>query len=171
MASGYSYGSNEFFLEAHAGEYQAENIGSEARNIRINASFGLEKFYYGSKYTPAAYVGLHQGEDRTNSFQFIITNNGEKDKRLIAGYRVIENGEEVKYESLEYVEMNERVKIKIEFNDGLVEFYLNNGSCIKVKTNLEKVRPYISVSSGAAKFLMSPNKSLKNGTREELRAP
>jgi len=170
MVPAYLYGNEPVLLKAYAGEYQDMHLGLDGNVANVNASFRFKEFYYGSKYTPAAYVAIHEGEDKNNSFQFLVTNNGEKDKRLIAGYRIIENGEEVKIESLQYVEKSDDIKVKIEFNNGVVKLCLNDGKIETVNTKLKNVKSYISVSSSSAEFLLPINKSLKE--RDALkRAP
>ena len=143
-------------LTAGSGEYSAGPIGDAAETVSISTSFRITAYDSSPDWPTAAYVGFFQGENRNESFQFILIRNGGNAPYLTAGYRIVENGEESHVKSLANLGLDSIAIIKLEFNKGTVTVKYGKQDPIQVKTNLTKVTPYVSVSSGSAEFEMRP---------------
>ena len=143
-------------LSAAPGEFDAKTLGAHTVKTAITATIQLTKFR-GTKAWPAgAYFGFHEGEDRKNSFQFVLMRNTNADSRLITGYRILKDGKEQTAQVIERVPLDVHAKIKLSFDNGLVVLQVGKGDPIRIKTSLRKVAPYVSVSSGSANFDVAP---------------
>jgi len=143
-------------LTARPGEYSAGPIGDDAETLSISTSFRITAYDSGPDWPTAAHVGFFQGENRNESFQFIIVRNDGNAPYLTAGYRIVESGEEAHVKSLAYLGLDSSAIIELEFNKGVVTVKYGKQESFKVKTNLTRVTPYVSVSSGSAEFEMRP---------------
>lgn len=65
---------------------------------------------------------------------------------------MIEFGEQISRVNLSSLEPNQSAKVSISFAHGLVKLELEGVEPVEIETNLDFVKPYISVSSGTAKF-------------------
>lgn len=143
-------------VSAKAGEVLANAIGDSAETAKISTSFRLTDFDSSPAWPPAAYVGFFQGPNRNESFQFLIIRNGGNAPWLTVGYRVIEDGKEKTVSSLANIPLDASAPVDLSFNKGSVIVNYSNHPVFRVKTRLTKVTPYVSVSSGSARFEMRP---------------
>lgn len=139
-------------LSAPPGQYQASDLGAPSEAATIALKFSLTAFDVDARWPPAAYVGFYQGKNRSESIQFMIVRNKQADSYMVAGYRLIENGQETKIVSLENIELNKSVDIFMSLSKGTVTLRLNHGRPIEIHTNLTVATPYASVSSETAEF-------------------
>lgn len=142
-------------LNAKPGEFNAKTIGSASTKANISASLRITKFGSASTWPTAAYIGFHQGTNRDNSVQILIIRNRETDSYVVAGYRIIEGGKEVKVVSLANFPPDAVVRIEASFDKGDVTLKVDEMSPLTFHTKLSSVSPYISVSSGDAVFFIN----------------
>jgi hypothetical protein len=157
MASG-CYGEKHATLSAPPGHYDAIDLDSVSDNLEIEAKMSLTSFDRSEDWPPAAYVGFYDEDDRNNKFQFLIIRNNSTDNYIVAGYRLIEEGKEVKVASISNFSLNEIVEPTLNFKNGKVKLSVSGHAPVVIVTKLNKVIPYISVSSGEAKFEVALNK-------------
>lgn len=143
-------------LSAHAGEFNVKTLGPAWAVTQVSASARISKFNGTAAWPPAAYVGFYQGPDRNHSVQFLIIRNHETDPYVVAGYRVIEGGREVRVESLENLPLNSEARVHMSFANGMVTLRLNNGTAHTINTKLRTVAPYVAVSSSTGEFKIEP---------------
>lgn len=143
-------------ISAEPGTFNAKTLGTPSAQAMVSASFRLTAFDGARGWPPAAYVGFHQGPDRNNSFQFLIIRNTETDSYVVAGYRVMEDGCEVKQASLENLPLGAASKVRLSFANGNVRLVMDGGSPVSIRTRMTEVSPYVSVSSGSAEFIIEP---------------
>ncbi|CAJ0721062.1 hypothetical protein LMG6871_04486 [Ralstonia edaphis] len=143
-------------LSANSGEFNAKSLGSPAMQGTLPASFRITHFDSSGAWPAAAYVGFFQGPNRNESVQFFIVRNKVSDAHLVAGYRVIEAGKEVKVASVGTLLPTEMAHVTITIDHGLAKIFLPNREPVVLKTKLGDVSPYISVSSGTAEFEIAP---------------
>jgi hypothetical protein len=139
-------------VAAHPGNFNVQTLGSASSTGTLSVSMRLVAFNGEEAWPPAAYAGFYQGADRSNSVQFLIIRNHESDQYLVVGYRVIEAGREIKFESLSNVPLDATVHANLKIDNGLFTLRLNDTSPITIRTPLAEVAPYVSVSSGTADF-------------------
>ena len=139
-------------IEANPGEFNAVNLGNKNQNLSLSVKMKIVKYSSDSKWPPGAYMGFYQGDDRNNSIQFLIIKNNPEDDYVVAGYRLLKSGQVVEVESLANLKLNEVASVKMKISKGVAYIHLEGVDKIKVQTHLSDVRPYISVSSGAAHF-------------------
>lgn len=144
-----------FKLGASSGSFNAKNLGSASSAITLAAQMKLLAFRGSTAWPASAYIGVHEGDDRNNSFQILMIRNRPEDTYLVVGYRVVVDGKEVAIQSLADVPVVSVVKIALSFNDGLVIVRVNNAQQVKVPTPFRKVSPYLSVASADAQFDIS----------------
>jgi hypothetical protein len=152
------YGEKHATLSAPPGHYDAVDLGSASDNLIIGAKVSLTGFDRSEDWPPAAYVGFYDEEDRNNKFQFLIIRNNSTDNYIVAGYRLIEEGKQVKVASISNFTLNEIVETTLNFKKGKVKITVFGHDPVVIGTKLKKVIPYISVSSGEAKFVVALNK-------------
>jgi hypothetical protein len=145
-----------FTLSAKPGEFNPKPLGTPSVRGVLSASLKLTKFAPSKGWPPAAYVGFFQGKNRDNSVQFLIIRNQETDPYVVAGYRVIENGKEVKVASLANLPLDGNAQATISIDNGLVTLNLAPQAPVTFRTSLTEVSPYVSVSSGTAEFSVGP---------------
>lgn len=143
-------------LTAKPGEFLASPIGDPADTVTISTSLSLTAFDGSTEWPAAAYVGFFQGPNRDESIQFLIIRNGKNTPYLTVGYRVIEDGKEKLVASLANIPLGSSAPVYLYFNKGDVEVKYGNETPFTVKTRLTQATPYVSVSSGTAKFDMRP---------------
>lgn len=139
-------------IEANSGEVDNSNLGKKNTKHKLSVDMKLVKYSYGQKWPPTAYAGFFQGENRSNSFQFLIMRRNSEENFIVAGYRLLKDSKEVLVESVATFKLNEKIHINMEIINGTVLISLEGKEPIIVKTDLKEVRPYIAVSSGAANF-------------------
>jgi hypothetical protein len=143
-------------LSANPGEFNAKTIGTSSSRGEISALLQITKFNSAKAWPATAYIGFHEGKNRDNSVQFLIIRNHETDTYLVAGFRVIENGREVKVASLANLSLDAKPQVSISIESGLVTLKLSSVDPVTFRTHLNRVSPYISVSSGTAEFNIAP---------------
>jgi hypothetical protein len=67
------------------------------------------------------------GEDRSSSVQFVLIQNNASDDYLVAGYRVIESGEDVNVVALDTIRVGDPVEVSMTFADGFTTIVLEDG--------------------------------------------
>jgi len=139
-------------LEAPPGEFRTHDIGAKSAQSSFSVTIVLTALDRHSDWPPAAYVGFYEGEDRNSSVQFVLIQNNSSDDYLVAGYRIIEGGEEAKVVALDTINVGEPVEVSMTFADGLTTIVLEGGHTRQERTKLKLVTPYVSVSSGSATF-------------------
>ena len=149
-------GQQDLTLTAPPGEFRIYAIGTESTQSSFPVKLTLESLDRHSKWPPAAYVGFYQGEDRNNSVQFVLIQKNADDDGLISGYRIIEEGKEVKVITLDTIKEDHSVEVSMMFSDGVATIGIEGGLSNEERTNLKSVTPYVSVSSGSARFDFSP---------------
>lgn len=147
----------QIHLEAKPGEFNAKTIGSASTRSKISVSLRIAKFASAgsSSWPTAAYIGFHQGANRDNSVQILVIRNRETDNYVVAGYRIIEGGKEIKAVSVANFDLDAVVRIQASFDKGDVTLKLEEMPIVTFHTQLTSVAPYISVSSGAADFVVN----------------
>ena len=144
-------------LEASAGYYEDKTIGDLSEISKFLASFRITKQYLDSKWPSAAYAGFYQGQDQSDSFQFLIIKDPNvKNSEMAVGYRIIERGKEKTKVYLATIEASSYTNATLECNKGKITIRYDKQKPIIIKTHLKKVIPYISVSSGTAEFKIHP---------------
>lgn len=143
-------------LSAHPGEFNVKTLGPASSQSSLSVTLRLVEFKNSKEWPTAAYAGFYQGLDRDNSVQFVLIRNKATDTYIVAGYRVIENGQEVKVESITTLPIESTAKVSLGFKDGLTTIKLNGKEATSIRTSLTKVSPYVSVSSGTAEFNVGP---------------
>lgn len=133
-------------------KFESQLVGVLSKQSSVSAAIKFTRFNESEAWPPAAYVGFYRGEDRNNSVQFVIMRNKKDDSFLVAGYRVVENGAEVKYAGLTNLPLDSRTSVTVSVDNGLVTVCIPPRVLVSFQTNLSEVSPYISVSSGAAEF-------------------
>lgn len=141
----------QYLLDAPAGEYRRSDFGEPGEHIKYGLRIKMEGYALGTKWPPGAYTGFYDGVDMNNSVQFLILKHPDKDL-MVAAYRVLKDGEEVRYQKLESVPADEEVFVKIGKAGNKIYIFMDDARPITIKTDLQKVTPYISVSSGKALF-------------------
>jgi hypothetical protein len=145
-----------FSLSARPGYFNAKTLGPSAKKSTVSGSVRIVKFNGAKGWPPTAYLGFQQGPDRSQSVQFLILRNQDTDPYVIAGYRVIEGGKEMKVESLANLPLTSPTRVSLTFESGLVTLRLNERAPVLIRTNLLEAAPYVSVSSGTAEFNVDP---------------
>lgn len=145
-----------FSLSANPGEFKPKVLGTPSSRGSVSATIELTKFAPAKGWPPAAYVGFFQGKSRDNSVQFLVIRNNETDSYVVAGYRVIEAGKEVKVASLANIPLTTKAKVFLSIDSGVVTLKFPPSSPVTFRTNLTEVSPYVSVSSGTADFTVGP---------------
>jgi hypothetical protein len=143
-------------LSAYPGEFNVKTLGPPSSQASLSVALRIVKFNNTKEWPAAAYAGFYQGQNRDNSVQFLIIRNKETDTNIVAGYRVIENGREVKVESIETFPLKSTAHVSLTFDSGLVTVKLAGSQPVNIRTSLSKVSPYVSVSSGTADFNTGP---------------
>ena len=141
----------QYLLDAPAGHYRGVDIGESGKDSKFGIRIKMQSFALGTKWPPGAYVGFYEGVDRKNSVQFMLLKHPEEDI-LLAAYRQLEDGEEIKYKRISNIGSDEEVFVKIGITENTVYILLEGASPVSVKTTLANATPYISVSSGSAMF-------------------
>ncbi|MGI9284317.1 MAG: hypothetical protein ACR2P1_02925 [Pseudomonadales bacterium] len=139
-------------LEAESGEYNLIELAGSGDDVSFSVKFKLTNFSSNADWPPAAYVGFYQGRNTNDSVQFFIAKDRPTDSYVVAGYRVIEFGEEIRRVNLSTLELNHKANVHMSFVRGLFTVALEGVEPAIIETDLDSVKPYISVSSGAAKF-------------------
>ncbi|MGI9296015.1 MAG: hypothetical protein ACR2PS_18685 [Pseudomonadales bacterium] len=139
-------------LEAMSGEYNLVELDESAEEVSFSVKLKLTGYNSNADWPPAAYAGVYQGRNTNDSVQFFITKDRPTDNYVVAGYRVIEFGQQIKRVHLSSLELDRRANVHISFAHGLVTVALEGVEPVKIETDLDFVKPYISVSSGTAKF-------------------
>ncbi|GGP22041.1 hypothetical protein [Silvimonas iriomotensis] len=145
-------------LSAAPGQFDFQVVGTSAKKVVVSASIRLTRFSDTEGWPPAAYLGFFQGEDRNNSVQFLVIRNKKEDTFLVAGYRIVENGAEVKSVALTNMPLDSKTNVTVSMENGLVTVSLPPRVLVSFQTDLGEVTPYISVSSGAAQFSVTREK-------------
>jgi len=143
-------------LSAPAGEFRVKTIGPSSAVAHVSVALTLVELDGTNAWPPAAYVGFYQGPDRKESIQFLIIRNKEADNYLVAGYRLIEHGKETEAHSLHSFPLDAVVLVRLGFDGGIVYLWLDGTDPIRLTTPFKKVAPYVSVSSGTARFKVDP---------------
>lgn len=144
-------------MEAPEGKYDAGAIGDLSEISKVSTSFRVTKRSLNLQWPPAAYIGFYQGKNRNDSFQFLIVKDRNVgDSEMAVGYRVIEGGKEKTVAYLATIEANSYANVELGFKKGEVTIRYEKQKPIVVKTHLNKVTPYVAVSSGTAEFKMHP---------------
>lgn len=143
---------NTVALSAVPGTFEFQVLGTPAKQASVSASLHLTRFNASDSWPPAAYLGFFQGQDWNNSVQFLIILNKKDDSFLVAGYRIVENGAEVKSEALANMPLDSKTNVTLSVDNGLVTVSIPPRVHVSFQTNLGEVTPYVSVSSGAAEF-------------------
>jgi hypothetical protein len=139
-------------LSARPGEFNAKSLASPKGEVSFRGTAKLI-VRNGSKSWPAAvYIGIHQGPNRNDSVQVLAIQNRASDDYLVVGYRLVVDGKEQRVESLANVPLNSELKVRIRFKAGAASIMVNDGRAIEVQTPFKQVSPYVSVSSGEARF-------------------
>ncbi|MBT3037748.1 MAG: hypothetical protein KUF75_10150 [Candidatus Thiodiazotropha sp. (ex Ctena orbiculata)] len=152
------YGEKHAKLSAPPGHYDSVDLGAASEELEIDVKMYFTNFDRNADWPPGAYVGFYDEKNRNNKFQFLIMRNKKTDNYVVAGYRVIENGKEVKVASISNFALNEKVSHKLKYSIGKVKICLSGHLPVEITTKLKKVIPYISVSSGEAEFEVALNK-------------
>jgi hypothetical protein len=145
-----------FSLSARSGEFNPKPLGSLSPRGTLSASIQITKFDPSKGWPSAAYVGFFQGKNRDNSVQFVIIRNRETDPYVVAGYRIIEGGQEVKVATLGNPSLDAKAHVDMSIDSGQVTLKFPSRAPIMFRTKLGDVSPYASVSSGAAVFSVGP---------------
>lgn len=145
-----------FTLSAKPGQVNPKPLGTPSPRAALSASLQITHFKPSKKWPPAAYVGFFQGNSRDNSVQFLVIRNRKKDRYVVAGYRIMEHGKEVKLVSLANLSIKGKAQLTMSIDHGLVTLKFPPQAPITFRTNLTEVSPYVSVSSGTAKFSIGP---------------
>ncbi len=155
IASSTGYAGDSKILKAKPGKYNAVDIGEISKETNFSVKLKLTEYNQTPEWPPAAYVGLYQGDNRSDSVQFVIIRNKPTDKHVVAGYRVIESGRITAIKSLAKLELDTHAQVMFSVLDGVVKLSLHGVDPVEFKTNFDKVKPYISVSSGIAEYEIS----------------
>ena len=143
-------------LSAESGKFNAKTLGPHTAKAIITATVQVTEFRGAKAWPAGAYVGFHEGEDRSNSVQFVLMRNTDTDTQLAIGYRVLKDGKEQIIQFIEWAPLDAHVKVTLSFENGIAMLRVGDGELIKIKTSLQKVAPYASVSSSSASFDVSP---------------
>ena len=149
-------GTETFTLSAKPGEFNPKPLGSPSLHGALSVSVQITSFNSSNGWPAAAYVGFFQGKNRDNSVQFLIIRNRETDPYVVAGYRIVESGKEVKVASLANLPLDEKAQVAISIDNGVVTLKFPPQAPVTFHTNLTEVSPYVSVSSGTAEFSVVP---------------
>ncbi|MBT3028099.1 MAG: hypothetical protein KME48_13190, partial [Candidatus Thiodiazotropha sp. (ex Ctena orbiculata)] len=152
------YGDKYAKLSAPPGHYDSVDLGAASEELEIDAKIIFTNFDRSAEWPPGAYVGFYDENDRNNKFQFLIMRNKKTDNYVVAGYRVIESGKEIKVASISYFALNEKVSTTLKYSNGKVRICISGHDPVEITTKLQKVVPYISASSGEAEFEVALNK-------------
>lgn len=139
-------------LQAEAGEYTLVELDESAEEISFSVNLGLTGYDSDAQWPAAAYVGVYQGRNTNDSVQFFVAKDRPSDSHLIAGYRVIEFGHQVRRVNLSKLQLDQKAQVNISFVHGIVTVSMQGVDPVIIETELDVVKPYISVSSGAASF-------------------
>lgn len=139
-------------LQAESGEYNLIELDESAEEISFSVNLGLTRYDSDAEWPTAAYAGVYQGRNTNDSVQFFISKDRPSDSHLIAGYRVIEFGQQVRRVNLSKLQLDQKAQVNISFVRGLVTVSMQGVEPVTIETELDVVKPYISVSSGAASF-------------------
>lgn len=145
-----------FLLIAKPGNFKAHPIGKHASSNEIEGTISFRSLYSDPSWPPAAYMGMHEGQDRNNSVQTVVIRNKPTDDLLIVGYRVIINGKEAEVAAITSLNANDKAHIKMHFKDGRTTIQVNELSPIIVLTPFSNVATYVSTSSAEAIFDLAP---------------
>lgn len=140
-------------LAAGPGQFSARELGTPSVKGSFAATLEIAEFNPSEKWPTAAYVGFCEGKNRNESVQFLVIRNKPTDDYLVAGYRIIEGGREVKVESLRNVPLTARVSVRMSIENGLVTIKYLSEPPVSLQTSLTEGTPYASVSSGVANVL------------------
>ncbi len=127
-------------------------LDESAEEMSFSVKFGLTGYDSDAQWPAAAYAGVYQGRNTNDSVQFFIAKDSPTDSHLIAGYRVIEFGQQVRRVNLSKLQLDQKAEVNISFVHGLVTVSMEGVEPAIIETDLDTVKPYISVSSGAARF-------------------
>ena len=145
-----------FTLAANPGEFNPKTLRAPAESVAVTGTFKFLAFTGSKAWPAAAYIGVHQGQNRDNSVQVLAIRNREVDDYLVVGYRLVIDGKEVTVQSIENVPTSSTVRVSITFKKGVATIGVNGRPPINVNAPLALVSPYASVSSGKAEFQIDP---------------
>ena len=145
-------------LTAPPGHYEFHEFGEKAARYTVSAKIKIIEFDPSDEWPPAAYFGFYDAEDRTNSVHFLLIKMDDAGKYAIAGYRVIESGEEAKSRSVVDIDIDKEANVTMKFDNGIATLKINCKDPIRIPTKLKTVVPAVSVSSGKAYFNITSEK-------------
>ena len=139
-------------LTAPGGYFDQFELQKPTAMQNISLSIELVEFNHGTQWPPSANFGFVEDNDpEIYNVQITLIKNKEDDDYLVAGYRIIEDGTEVKSEAILNLKTDEYLRIKARIKNGVIYASLNNKS-IKIHTPLHEPEPYVSAVSAKAIF-------------------
>ncbi len=141
-------------LMADSGEYSLVELDDQATEVNFSVKFNLTDDYSNSDWRAAAYAGVFEGGNTDASVQFFIVKARVNNEKLVAGYRVIQQGQQVKRGYMKSLPAGQEVKVDISFVNSQVTISLQGVEPVIIETDLQSVSPYVSVSSGAAEYAL-----------------
>ena len=93
-----------------------------------------------------------EAETKSSSFQLCVVRLDRNQQYYTMGYSIIENGKGIKFEEITHVDLGDIAKFSIDYNEGKVSINTNGTVQIDVSVNLKEIIPFVSVTSGQARF-------------------
>ncbi len=137
----------EYIISSEPGKYSRYDVGSVSENSNLSAKLKIINYTEEVKWPSSSYVGFYGEGGAKNSFQSIIIKNHPSDDFLVAGYRLLENGEVVKWNPLKQFSLSSEVNIKLSIAHGIVTIEIEGEFPIVIQTKLKRVTPYVSAAS------------------------
>ena len=133
-------------LHASSGEYESKTIGELSGKQSISSTIEFTGFKHNDNWPPTAYVGFYKGENNDESVQFLILRNNQDDEYFVAGYRVIEKGEETIKTSLNKA-FQQRVNNIVKSNYNILQQnQIHNIGVLVLDVKTRKVMAYVGNS-------------------------
>lgn len=152
LASGCAGGYKQ--LQASSGEYSLIELDDQAAAVNFSVDLKLTHDYSSEDWPAAAYAGVYAGSNANAGVQFFITRARVNAGQLVAGYRIMQRGEQVKRVYVASLTAGQEARVDISFVNGQVTISLQGVEPVIIETDLKSVSPYVSVSSGAVEYAL-----------------
>lgn len=139
-------------LKATRGEVKEEVIGAVMDRGELRVSMRLTAFKGSDAWPATAGVGLRYGPDGRSGVHVVALRQREDDKQLTLGFRIFENGQQIRFQTMGKAPLNSNQQVLLYFKRGQLYVRLNDGPAQAIQSPLVQGQPFVLVSSGSAEF-------------------
>ena len=139
-------------IKAARGEVKEEAFGQVMDKGELHATLRLTAFTGSDAWPATAGVGLRYGPDGRSGVHVVALRQREDDKQLTLGYRIMDNGQQIRFQTLGKAPLNSSQQVLLFFKRGQLHVRLNEGQAQAIQSPLVQGQPFVLVSSGSAEF-------------------